>query len=243
MIADIRRTVSETAPDAEDAYLDRALMAASRVEREKFVPRRLRRRAYLQTPLPIGYGQTISDAYIVAVMTAAARMPDHANVLDVGTGSGYQAAILSLLADRVSSIEIVPPLARRAARRLARMGYANVTVRAGDGYAGWSDRAPFDAIIVAAGAAKVPQALLDQLKPGGRLVMPVGPTWAQEQLLVMTKSVTGPVTRCSLGWTMFVPLTGEGRRVPRATGLFDRSIPLCHQAAIARVDFQAPDRK
>jgi protein-L-isoaspartate(D-aspartate) O-methyltransferase len=183
--------------------------------------------------LPIGHGQTISDPYVVAVMTAAAHIPEHANVLDVGTGSGYQAAVLARLASRVSSIEIVRPLAQQAAKRLAQLGYANVEVRAGDGYAGWVEHAPFDASIVAAGAAHVPQPLLDQLRPGARLVMPIGPSWAQEQIMVLAKSADGVVTRCSMGWTMFVPLTGRGARAPGSRGLFDTSVPPCYEPPVA----------
>jgi protein-L-isoaspartate(D-aspartate) O-methyltransferase len=239
MIAGIRKTIRDAAPSAYTPEFERALAAMAQLPRERFVPAALRDKAYQQTPLPIGYDQTISDAYIVAVMTGAARLPAHANVLDVGTGSGYQAALLGRLADRVSSIEIVAPLAAEAAERLADMGFANVEVRAGDGFAGWPEHAPFDAIIVAAGAAAVPQPLIDQLKPGGRLVMPIGPTWVQEQILVVTKSLTGELSRCTLGWSMFVPLTGRGERPTRLAGLFDTRIPLCYEQPVARVDFQA----
>nr|WP_294814823.1 protein-L-isoaspartate(D-aspartate) O-methyltransferase [uncultured Sphingomonas sp.] len=240
MMASIHATIRAAAPSADDAYLARTLAAMSQIPREKFVPPGSQRDAYREIPLSIGYDQTISDAYIVAVMTAAARVPEHANVLDVGTGSGYQAAVLARLADHVSSIEIVQPLAEQATRRLADMGYANVDVRAGDGYVGWTEHAPFDAIIVAAGGATVPQPLLDQLKPGGRLVMPIGPSWAQEQILVLTKMSDGRILHCSLGWSMFVPLTGRGSRPARLSGLFDTRVPLCYGRAVARADFQAP---
>lgn len=233
MVAGIRKDIRASARAADDDHLERALAAVGRTPREKFVPKAARTAAYLSTPLSIGFEQTISAAYIVTIMTAAVQLPENATVLDVGTGSGYQAAVLSLLAARVSSIEIVEPLAKSAAKRLSRLGYHNVTVRAGDGYAGWADRAPFDAIIVAAGAATIPQPLIDQLKPGGRLVMPIGPAWTQEQLIVVTKSIDGTMARCSLGWVMFVPFTGSGERLKHSTGLVDRTIPDCFEAPIS----------
>ena len=237
MITRIRERVRASSKDAANRELERALAALALVERERFVPDNNRAKAYTDTPLPIGYDQTISDAYVVAVMTAALRSPPHANVLDVGTGSGYQAAVLSLLADRVSSIEIVEPLARQAGLRLKDLHYGNVIVRAGDGFAGWPERGPFDGIVVAAGAAKVPQPLIEQLKPGGRLVMPIGPTWASEQIIVVTKKIDGKLEQCSLGWAMFVPLTGRGERAEEARGLYDRTIPLCYKNAIVTPEF------
>ena len=238
MVANIGREIRTAAPDADGDALRQALDALGSVPREEFVAPRQRKDAYREQPLPIGHEQTISDAYIVAVMTAALGPVRHGNVLDVGTGSGYQAAVLSLIADRVSSIEIVAPLAASAAKRLRRLGYANVSVKAGDGYAGWPIHAPFDGIVVAAGAAEVPQPLLEQLRVGGRLVMPIGPGWASEQVLVVTK--TGPTTssRCSLGWSMFVPFTGVGVRRRSDAGLF-QNIPACYSGPIARPDFVA----
>ncbi|MBV8237786.1 MAG: protein-L-isoaspartate(D-aspartate) O-methyltransferase, partial [Sphingomonas sp.] len=191
MAAAVRAGVHRAAADADNAELARVLAAMAAVPRDAFVPAALRKQAFADRSLEIGDGQTISAPSVVAVMTAAAQLPAHANVLDVGTGSGYQAAVLARLADRVASVEIVPDLAAAARERLVRLGYANVEVRAGDGYAGWPERAPFDAIIVAAGSDKVPAPLLDQLKVGGRLVMPVGATWASEQLLVVTKTAPG----------------------------------------------------
>ena len=238
----IRTAVRAAAPSADNAALARALAAIGSVPREAFVPEDLRADAYRETPLPIGYEQTISDAYIVAIMTAAADPGRGANVLDVGTGSGYQAAVLATMADRVASIEIVPQLAETARARLHALGYANVEVRAGDGYAGWPERAPFDAIVVAAGAARVPQPLLDQLKVGGRLVMPVGLSWATEQILVVTRTGPANYARCSLGWSMFVPLTGQGRRPENSRGLFEK-VPLCFEDEVAHPDFQAPSPK
>lgn len=241
MVSRIREAVRRDAPEADNAYLEAALSAVAAVRRERFVPVALRLQAYDATSLPIGYDQTISDAAAVALMTAAAQLPPNANVLDVGTGSGYQVAVLSLLSRQVSSIEIVKPLADQAAARLRALGYRNVTVRSGDGYSGWPARAPFDAIIVAAGAAKIPQPLIDQLKPGGRLIMPIGSTWAQEQLLVIEKRPDGALMRSSLGWTMFVPLTGQGERAPNAAGTFDNKMPLCYaRSVIAPLFMPAP---
>ncbi|QDZ09154.1 protein-L-isoaspartate(D-aspartate) O-methyltransferase [Sphingomonas panacisoli] len=237
LVKRIREEVRRAAPAAADRELDRALAAIVRIPREEFVAPSDRAQAYADTPLPIGYDQTISDTYIVALTTAAARLPDHANVLDVGTGSGYQAAVLAELGAQVTSIEIVRPLADEARARLARLKYRQIDVRAGDGYAGAADRAPFDAIIVAAGAAAVPQPLLDQLKVGGRIVMPIGPSWASEQLLVLTKTDSNTFDRCSLGWTMYVPLTGQGARVPNASGLMDRKIRQCFGVSVAKPSF------
>ncbi|WEK44097.1 MAG: protein-L-isoaspartate(D-aspartate) O-methyltransferase [Candidatus Sphingomonas colombiensis] len=233
MVAGIKASVHRASPDADNAELARVLAVMEQVPREAFVPAAERKQALADLSQPIGDGQTISAPSIVAVMTAAAALPPHANVLDVGTGSGYQAAVLARLADHVASIEIMPDLAATARERLAKLGYGNVEVRSGDGFAGWAARAPFDAIIAAAGSDKVPQPLLDQLKPGGRLVMPVGATWASEQLLVVTKTGPDTTTRCSLGWTMFVPLTGEGARDEHLRGgVYDPSIPNCFAAPV-----------
>jgi protein-L-isoaspartate(D-aspartate) O-methyltransferase len=233
MIERIHAQIRRAAPAMDDAFLAGTLAAMASVAREAFVPEQFAGQAYRERSLPIGYDQTISDPYVVALMTTAARLPRDANVLDVGTGSGYQAAVLARLAATVSSIEIVAPLAEQAASRLAALGFGNIEVRAGDGYAGWAEHAPFDAIIVAAGAADVPQPLLDQLKPNGRLVMPIGPSWAQEQIMVVAKAADGAITRCSLGWTMFVPLTGRGMRRPDASGIFDTTIPTCFERPAA----------
>lgn len=242
MVAQIRSDVRAADPMADDAHLEDALRAIASIPREEFVSNDQKAKAYEETSLPIGYDQTISDAYIVAVMTAALRLPPHANVLDVGTGSGYQAAVLAKIADHVSSIEIIEPLAATAKIRLARLGYGNVDVRAGDGYAGWPDRAPFDGIVVAAGTHHVPQPLIDQLKIGGRLVMPIGASWAFEQIVVVTRTGQTTTTRCSLGWSMFVPLTGVGARRADAAGLFDRDLTLCFEKPVARADFVAASK-
>jgi protein-L-isoaspartate(D-aspartate) O-methyltransferase len=184
----------------------RVLDAMRRVERHRFVPESLLGQAYADWPLVIGHGQTISQPYIVAVMAEAARLGPGARVLEIGTGSGYQAAILSLLADEVDTIELVEPLAQQAAARLEALGYANVHVRAGDGYRGWPERAPFDAILLAAAPPEIPPPLLDQLKEGGRLVAPVG-EGAQE--LVVVKRTAAGLSRRTLLAVRFVPMTGE----------------------------------
>jgi protein-L-isoaspartate(D-aspartate) O-methyltransferase len=189
----------------------RALDALRRVERHRFVPERLRDQAYQDRPLAIGHGQTISQPYIVALMTELARVKAGDRVLEIGTGSGYQAAVLSALAGQVYTIEIVEPLAREAATRLETLGYRNVTVRAGDGYRGWPERAPFDAILITAAPPEIPQPLLDQLAPGGRLVAPVGDQ--TQELVVVERSPAGLMRRSVIP-VRFVPMTGEaqGRR-------------------------------
>lgn len=188
---------------------ERVLNAMTEIPRHLFVEEGIASRAYEDVPLPIGHGQTISQPYIVAFMTEAARLRPGDRVLEIGTGSGYQAAVLDALGARVWSIEIVPDLAERARRTLAAAGASHVTVRAGDGTGGWPEEAPFDAIVVTAAPEQVPQALLDQLKVGGRLVIPVG-TGSQE-LLRITRTATG-FEREPLLPVRFVPMTGETRR-------------------------------
>lgn len=187
----------------------RVLEAMRRVPRHELVPEDLRPQAYGDSPLPIGYGQTISQPYIVAAMTEAAGVAPGAKVLDVGTGSGYQAAVLAEIGARVWSIEIVPELAERAARDLARLGYGTVTVRAGDGYRGWPEHAPFDAILVAAAPPEVPAPLIEQLAVGGRLVIPVGDDY--QELRVITRTRDGSTSE-TLFPVRFVPMTGEAQR-------------------------------
>jgi protein-L-isoaspartate(D-aspartate) O-methyltransferase len=187
----------------------RVLDALRRVERHRFVPERLRDQAYQDRPLAIGHDQTISQPYIVALMTEEARVRPGARVLEIGTGSGYQAAVLSLLAGQVATIEIVEPLATRAATLLQGLGYGNVTVRAGDGYRGWPERAPFDAILVTAAPKEIPQPLLDQLAVGGRLVAPVGE--GEQELVVVERSSAGLQRRAVIP-VRFVPMTGEAQR-------------------------------
>lgn len=189
----------------------RVLEALRRVERHRFVPEALQDQAYQDRPLPIGHGQTISQPYVVALMTELAAVRPGARVLEVGTGSGYQAAVLSQLAGQVYTIEIVVPLAEAARRRLARLGFANVTVRAGDGYRGWPEHAPFDAILVTAAPPELPEPLLRQLAPGGRLVAPVGPEDGEQALVVVERTTDGLRRRTVLP-VRFVPMTGEAQR-------------------------------
>ena len=187
----------------------RVLEAMRRVPREAFIPEPMRARAFEDGPVPIGGGQTISQPYIVAFMSEAARIAPADKVLEVGTGSGYQAAVLAALGARVFSIEIRPELADRARRTLQETGYGEVHVRTGDGYRGWSEEAPFDAILVTAAPDAIPDPLLAQLKPGGRLVVPVGA--GTQELLRVTRTASG-VERETLMLVRFVPMTGEAAR-------------------------------
>ena len=188
---------------------EKVLAAMGKVPRHLFVPEELAGAAESDEPLPIGYGQTISQPYIVALMTELAGLEGGETVLEVGTGSGYQAAVLAEIAAHVFSIEIVEPLAASAAERLRRLGYANVVVRQGDGYRGWPGEAPFDAIIVTAAPDHVPEPLVAQLKVGGRLVIPVGDL--SQELLTITKTENGTVTERQIP-VRFVPMTGEAER-------------------------------
>jgi len=187
----------------------RVLDAMRRVPRHLFVPEDLASQAHADHPLPIGHDQTISQPYVVALMTELADIGPGERALEIGTGSGYQAAVLAELADSVYTIEIVEPLAAEAAERLRRLGYGNVVVRSGDGYRGWPDRAPFDAIVVTAAPGHVPQPLLDQLAVGGKLVIPVGEVI--QELREITRTDTGFVERSVLP-VRFVPMTGEAER-------------------------------
>lgn len=193
-----------------DIIDDRVLRSMETVPRHEFVSAAYRDVAYGDRPQPIGHGQTISQPYIVALMTQLAGPGEDARVLDVGTGSGYQAAVLSLLVKEVYSIEIIGDLAEGARERLRELGYRNVDVRCGDGYRGWEEHAPFDAIIVAAAPDHVPQPLIDQLAVGGRLVIPVGR--GNQELLVIEKQPEGGVTRRTVTPVAFVPMTGEAER-------------------------------
>lgn len=191
----------------------RVLDAMRRVPRHLFVPETLRETAYADRPLPIGHGQTISQPLIVAEMTQLSRPTASATALDVGTGSGYQAAILAELVDQVYSIEILKPLANEARDRLQSLGYKNIEVRHGDGYRGWPEQAPFDLIIVAAAPDHVPGPLIEQLKPGGRLVIPVGDRFFQ-RLVVIEKQPDGKIIRRRVVSVSFVPMTGEAESKP-----------------------------
>jgi protein-L-isoaspartate(D-aspartate) O-methyltransferase len=190
---------------------DSATLAALRaVPRHEFVPREHRGRAYGDHPLPIGYGQTISQPYIVAAMTEVLRLEPGMRVLEVGTGSGYQAAVLAEIGCRVHTIEIFQALATSARDRLRRLGYQDVTVRHGDGHHGWSESAPFDAIIVTAAAGHIPPALVEQLKPGGRMVIPVGSVYGVQNLILVEKDAAGVRTRNLLP-VRFVPMLRGSR--------------------------------
>jgi protein-L-isoaspartate(D-aspartate) O-methyltransferase len=192
---------------AERGVSDQRVLAAMRkVPRHEFVPDSERRHAYRDSPLPIGEGQTISQPYIVALMTELARPDKSHRVLEIGTGSGYQAAVLAEIVQHVHSIEIEPDLARQAEQVLRRLGYNNVTVRTGDGYVGWPEHAPFDIIVVTAAPDHIPQPLLDQLKPGGRMVAPVGPVFSTQELRVFEKDATGKVISKNVTPVRFVPL-------------------------------------
>jgi protein-L-isoaspartate(D-aspartate) O-methyltransferase len=190
------------------------LRAMADVPRELFVPAEERQRSYADHPLPIGHGQTISQPFIVAAMTELIRPEPGHVVFEVGTGSGYQAAVLARLVREVYTVEIVPALGEHAAVVLADAGYSNVHVRVGDGYAGWPEKAPFDGIIVTCGAEEIPPPLIEQLKPGGTMVIPVGPMSGVQELMVVKKALDGTITRDSVMPVRFVPMTGERSGTP-----------------------------
>jgi protein-L-isoaspartate(D-aspartate) O-methyltransferase len=189
---------------ARGVHDNAVLRSMMEIPRHLFVPEPLRSRAYDDLTLPIGDGQTISQPYIVALMSQLLGAGADHRVLEIGTGSGYQAAVLSLLAKEVFSIELVPRLATEAREKLGKLGYGNVTVRAGDGYKGWPEQAPFDRIILTAAPDEIPPALLDQLKPGGRLVAPVGDS--RQQLVVVEKDFNGQLRRRTVLGVRFVPM-------------------------------------
>ena len=208
MVQEIESQVGETQSYLGKDHLDpRVIAALEAVPRHKFVPADLQEMAYLNQPLPIGYDQTISQPYIVAVMTDLLGVFEGGRVLEVGTGSGYQAAVLGELCESVYSIEIIEPLGLETAELLGELGYTNVHVTTGDGYLGWPDEAPFDGIIVTAAAPEVPPPLLEQLRPGGRLIIPVNQgRWSQD-LLVIAKDANGDISRREILPVRFVPLT------------------------------------
>ena len=209
LIRSIEQNVRETSTYLDKDKLDpRVMQALGKVPRHEFVLVSERRYAYENRPLPIGYGQTISQPYIVAIMSDLLKLEPGDRVLEIGTGSGYQAAILAELVQQVYSIEIIGDLAQRARGVLDRLGYEQVKTRVGDGYYGWQERAPFDAIIVTAAADHVPPPLIRQLKPGGRMLIPVGSRFMTQQLVLITKGDEGITTRLLLP-VRFVPLTGE----------------------------------
>jgi protein-L-isoaspartate(D-aspartate) O-methyltransferase len=208
MIRVIERYARSTSRSLGRRHIDAPVLEVmERTPRHLFVPPRQREEAYDDRPLPIGYGQTISQPFIVALMTDLLAVEPDDVVLEVGTGSGYQAAVLAPLVRRVCSIEIIPPLGRAAAERLAEGGYANIQTRIGDGYYGWPECGPFDGIVVTAAASHVPPPLIEQLEPGGRMVIPVGGPFATQRLMVVEKQAGGRITTRQLLAVSFVPLT------------------------------------
>ncbi len=204
--SDVRATSLYLDKEALDA---RVLNALGSVPRHKLVPAAVRDEAYANRPLPIGHGQTISQPYIVAVMTDLLHLEPGDRVLEIGTGSGYQAAVLAQLVAQVYSMEIVAPLGKRARKQLSSLGYDNIEVALKDGYHGWPEHAPFDAIVVTAAASHVPPPLLKQLRPGGRMVIPVGSRFMVQQLVLVNKSIDGEVSVRQILPVHFVPLTGD----------------------------------
>ncbi len=184
------------------------LRAMEKVERHKFVPASMQSVAYLDRPLPIGYDQTISQPYIVAYMTEVVEIKPGDKILEIGTGSGYQAAVLAEIADSVFTIEIVKPLAEQSADLLQSLGYSNIFVKAGDGYAGWPENAPFDVIMLTAAPSEIPRPLIDQLNEGGRLIAPVGKFYQELQLLM---KINGQIQKKKLLPVRFVPMTGKAQ--------------------------------
>ena len=215
MVANIEQLAAAGAL-AGPRKLDRRVLAAMReVPRHRFVPDERRAWAYEDTALEIGHGSTISQPFMVATMTDLLQVRPGQKVLEVGTGSGYQAAILDRLGAQVYTIEIVPQLARSAAARLAELGHRGVQVRTGDGYKGWPQAAPFDAILVTAGATHIPDPLVAQLKPGGRMLIPAGQDEDRQQLTLVTKDAKGAVKVRRLGRVAFIPLDERARPKPQ----------------------------
>ena len=208
MLEEIEADVRATAASTGRRQLQQRVRAAlAKVPRHRFVPPPWAAAAYLNRPLPIGHGQTISQPFIVALMTELIDPQPADRVLEIGTGSGYQAAVLGELVARVHTIEIVRPLGERAAELLRELGYTNVEVRIGDGYLGWPEVAPFDAIVVTAAPERMPQPLIDQLAPGGRLIAPIGPVGGVQDLLLVRKEADGRAVTRSVLPVRFVPLT------------------------------------
>jgi protein-L-isoaspartate(D-aspartate) O-methyltransferase len=208
MVEEVSAMAHEIYGHGEVHISRKVLDVMEKVPRHRFVPEDESYAAYFNHPLPIGHGQTISQPFIVALMTELLALSKHDRVLEVGTGSGYQAAVLAEMAGEIYCMEIVEPLATRAKTLLNDLGYANVQVKNGDGYMGWPEHAPFDAIIVTAAATHVPQPLLDQIKPGGRMVIPVGEYGSTQQLLLIRKSHDGELHHKNVLPVSFVPLTG-----------------------------------
>ncbi len=210
MIKEIEQVVRAGYGNLERDVLDEKVIdALGRVPRHEFVPRNMRNAAYENRPLPIGHGQTISQPYIVAIMTNLLQVGKDDRVLEIGTGSGYQIAVLAELVKKAYSIEIIEPLGKQAKDRLQRLRYENIELKIGDGYYGWEEEAPFDAIMVTAAASHIPPPLIEQLKPGGRMLIPVGSRFMVQELLIVQKSVNGKVSTRQLLPVAFVPLTGK----------------------------------
>lgn len=206
----IKDDVIATSYFLQQTQLDeRVLKAIGKVPRHEFVPQNQRSYAYENRPLSIGHGQTISQPYIVAIMTDLLQPQPTDRILEIGTGSGYQAAVLAELVSQVYSIEIIPKLADQAADNLKRTGYAVVNTRTGDGYYGWESAAPFDAIVVTAVASHIPPPLIKQLKPGGRMIIPVGTPFMAQYLVLVTKAADDKITTRQILPVRFVPLTGK----------------------------------
>jgi protein-L-isoaspartate(D-aspartate) O-methyltransferase len=215
MLREIAEEVAYTRAEiGKNAFDMQVMTAIARVPREQFIPPSGRLYAFVNGPVPIGHGQTISQPYIVALMTDLVAPRADSVILEVGTGSGYQAAVLAEIVRQVYSVEIIPALAASAAEVLARLGYANVLVRNADGYQGWAEHAPFDGILVTAAAPHIPPPLVEQLKPGGRLVIPVGVPGRVQQLQVLEKRADGTVQSRDVLRVAFVPLTGRCSAVP-----------------------------
>jgi protein-L-isoaspartate(D-aspartate) O-methyltransferase len=213
MVEEIRRMAAETGRDTgHPEFADSVLEALRRVPRHRFVPPGQAHSAYRNHPLPIGGGQTISQPYIVALTTHLIAPQKHHRVLEIGTGSGYQAAVLSELVEHVYSVEIVEALGREAEERLQRLGYRNVSVRIGDGHAGWPEHAPYDGIVVTAAATHLPQALVAQLKPGGRMVIPIGEQHTTQRFTLIEKAPDGSLSQRVVLPVLFVPMTGGSAR-------------------------------
>ena len=210
LMQEIATLARETAGDTgRPAFDPRVMSVLATVPRHRFVPASEVHGAYRNRPLPIGYGQTISQPYIVALMTDLMRLKANDVVLEIGTGSGYQAAILAELGAAVCTVEIIEPLAREAAERLRALGYSRVRTRIGDGYYGWEDCGPFDAIIVTAAASHVPPSLVRQLKPAGRIIIPVGAPFLAQHLMLIEKRGDGTIQTRQILPVAFVPLTGK----------------------------------
>lgn len=209
MVEIIAQDVDETSLYLDKQSLDpRVMQAIGVVPRHRFVPAQQRRYAYLNQPLPIGHGQTISQPYIVAIMTDLIKPGRGHSVLEIGTGSGYQAAVLSRLVEHVYTIEIIAPLAERAHEVVNALGYDNIVSKTGDGYYGWPEHAPFDAIVVTAAASHIPPPLIKQLKPGGRMIIPVGSRFMTQQLVLVEKKANSEIITRQILPVRFVPLTG-----------------------------------